>query len=186
MSEAAPAFGYQQFGRHFFELAVTEQRVLDALAGVSGRPVEIGPVGVGPGRLVRVRATGRVGLAQVAVVEHEHVAFHVRIPVELALVVDLGLEKSRFSAQVLIHLFPVARPEPPLLIQIDIEPPTPEQIEVAVQPDGAGASLLHSLAKVDREIAKAVAKYVAGKLDEPDTIAARTIDVAAVLRRRLT
>lgn len=182
MTDAAADLTYQQFGRRFFELAVTEKRVLGAVAGIGGRAIEFGPVGVGPGKLVRVRATGQVGPPQVEAADHEYVAFHVRIPVDLTLVVDLGLDKSRFAAQVLVHLFPVARPAPPLVIQIDVPAPTAEQIDVIVQPDGAGATLLQSLAKVDREIAKAVAAYVAGKLQEPDTVAACTIDVAAVLR----
>lgn len=182
MTDTAPSLTYQQFGRRFFELAVTEQRVLDGVAGLSGRPIEFGPIGVGPGKLVRVRASGQIGAAHVEPVDHEHVAFHVRIPVELTLVVDLGVDKSRFTTQVLVHLFPVARPAPPLVIQIDIEPPTTEQIDVTVQPDGAGASLIHSVAKVDREVARVVAKYVTGKLQEPEIVAACTIDVAAVLR----
>lgn len=180
---ADPDLTYAQFGRRFFESAVTEQRVLDGVASLGSRPVEFGPVGLGPGKLVRVRATGTVGTPTVEPVDHEHIAFHVRIPVDLAVVVDLGLDKSRFTAQVLVHLYPVARPAPPLLIQIDIAPPAAEQVDVAVQPDGAGATLLQSLARVDREIAKAVARYVAVRLEDPHALSARSIDVEAVLRR---
>ena len=177
---------YDQFGRRLFELAVTPERVRDALAGLAGRQLAFGPLRVGPARLIRVSATGSIGAAQVRVIEHEHRAFEVRIPLQLRLIVDFGLDKGRFTANVVVHLYPVARPVAPLAIVLDVPAPTAGQITVDLRPDGASAVLLQRLAPVDREVGKAVAGYVAGKLAEPEFSAARTIDVAKILHRTYT
>lgn len=44
---------YEEFGRRFFEVAVTEERVGDAIGAIAGDEFEMGPIGQGTGRLPR-------------------------------------------------------------------------------------------------------------------------------------
>lgn len=54
---------YPSWGRQFFHTAVTADRVLRGINVLSGRPIDVGPMGVGPGRLIKVTAKGRIGTA---------------------------------------------------------------------------------------------------------------------------
>ena len=51
---------YEEFGRRFFEVAVTEQRVGDAIGAIAGEAFEMGPIAQGPGRLAKVTAKVRI------------------------------------------------------------------------------------------------------------------------------
>lgn len=172
---------YADFGERFFASAVTEQRVLKGVSGLSGREISFGPVGVGPIGLVKVSADGAVGTPAVTARPHEHVAFSLDVPVDLRLLIDTGMDKSRFTAAVMAHLTLTARAADPLKIVIDVEAPTHRNIEVDVQADGLRASVLQIVAGVDREIRKAVARHIRRELDKPESLAARTIDIGAKL-----
>ncbi|EUA48513.1 hypothetical protein I543_2523 [Mycobacteroides abscessus 21] len=41
---------YEEFGRAFFEIAVSEARVRAAVASIAGEPFEVGPMAQGPAR----------------------------------------------------------------------------------------------------------------------------------------
>ena len=47
---------YEEFGRKFFEIAVSEERVCNAIAAIAGDAFEIGPMGQGPGKIAKVTA----------------------------------------------------------------------------------------------------------------------------------
>lgn len=51
---------YEQFGRKFFEVAVTEERVGGAIASIAGDEFEIGPIAQGPGKFAKVTAKVRI------------------------------------------------------------------------------------------------------------------------------
>ncbi|MCW2498227.1 hypothetical protein [Jatrophihabitans sp.] len=172
---------YAEFGARFFQRAVTEERVAAAAAGLAGRPVDFGPLGVGPMGIVKVSAHGRVGQPVASPVEGEFVAYHLSLPVDLALLIDMGLEKSRFNAVVTVRLSLTARPADPLKVVIDIEPPTRRDVEIRMQAEGLRASVLQLFAPIESEVRKSVARYVAAQLRRPEIAAARVIDVGAVL-----
>ena len=44
---------YEEFGRSFFEIAVTEERVGAAIAAIAGPEFAMGPMAQGPGRSPR-------------------------------------------------------------------------------------------------------------------------------------
>ena len=173
--------GYEHFGRAFFERAVTEDRVRQAARGLAGRPIDFGPIGVGPVGLVKVSAKGNVGEPVTSRQQSEFVAYDLVLPVDLALVLDFGLEKSRFSAVVTVTLTLTARPAAPLQVVIDIEPPTRRNVDIQLQADGLRASVLQLIAPIESEVRKSVARYVAKQISRPEIAAARIIDVGAVL-----
>lgn len=179
---APPSFvSYAEFGRRFFQLAVTRERVQHAVTGVAGRPIDVGPLGVGPLGLIKVRATGAVGTLSIAERADEDVAFDVTVPARLDMVVDVGFEKHRFTAELEIRLVVTARPASPLRIVLDVEPPTRRNMHVRVRADGLRASVLQVVGGVDRELRRTVAKYVRGELDQPAIRTARVIDVGRYL-----
>jgi len=47
---------YEEFGRKFFEVAVTEDRVGGAIGAIAGSSFEMGPMGQGPGKIAKVSA----------------------------------------------------------------------------------------------------------------------------------
>ena len=172
---------YEQFGRAFFERAVTEERVRQAARGLAGRPIDFGPIGVGPVGLVKVSAKGNVGEPVTRRHDTELIAYDLTLPVDLLILLDFGLEKSRFNAVVTVTLKLTARPAAPLQVVIDIEPPTRRNVDIQLQADGLRASVLQLIAPIESEVRKSVARYVGKQLNRPEIAAARVIDVGAVL-----
>lgn len=171
---------YAAFGERFFAHAVTAQRITDALSGLAGDEIAFGPIGVGPGRVARVGAQGRVGAATATPTgDAELVSFRLAIPVTLQLRVDLGVDAHEFAVELEVGLDIVARAAPPLRIVVDVTPPTWRDVRAVVEPDGMRAAVLQRVAGVDREVRRFVAKYVAREIDKPHVRAARDIDVAA-------
>jgi hypothetical protein len=170
---------YATFGERFFELAVTEPRILGGLDGLAGDPIAFGPIGAGPGKLAQVRATGEIGRASVTRLPGDEVAFRLTIPVSLDLDVGLGPDHHKFHAAVAVRLKLTARAAEPLRVVIDVDTPTGRDVTVTVQAEGLRAAVLQRASGMDREIGLFVAKFVTRELDKPHIRAARDIDVAA-------
>lgn len=174
---------YAEFGRRFFAAAVTRTRVADAAQRLAGRPIEVGPMGVGPLGLIKVRAQGAVGRPTVEPRDADEVSFELTIPVDLQMRVDIGLDKYRFNAVVKVRLALTARAAEALLIVVDIEPPTKRNVDVEVRAEGLRASVLQIVAGVDGEVRKAVAKFVRREIAKPAIQSSTRIDVGAALLR---
>lgn len=172
---------YAEFGQAFFERAVTEERVKLAARGLAGRPIEFGPIGVGPMSLVKVSANGTVGEPVARRIEGALVSFDLILPVEVDLLIDFGLEKSRFRATVTVRLTLTARAAGPLKVVIDIEPPSRRNIDIHMQAEGVRASVLQLVAPIESEVRRSVARYVTKQLTRPEIEKARVIDVGRVL-----
>ena len=178
---AQPYLSYADFGRRFFETAVTRERVIKAVGDLSGRPIDVGPMNVAPLGFVKVRARGTIGEPDVTHrPDPQHVAYHLTIPANLRMEIQIGLETYRFDADTAIHLAVTARAIEPLRIFIDVAPPTPDDIEVDLQADGLGASLIEKLAGVEREVRRNVVRFVRKEIDK--TEGKRVIDIARVVR----
>lgn len=170
---------YSEFGARFFEHAVTEGRIVGALDGLAGDRIEFGPIGAGPGKIAKVSATGEIGKASAERQAGEEVAFRLSIPVDLDLLIGLGLDEHRYHAAVTVGLTLVARAADPLRVVIDIDTPTWRDVSVDVEAEGLRAAVLQRVAGIEREIGRFVAKYVGRELDKPHIRKARDIDVAA-------
>lgn len=177
---------YADFGRRFFDAAVTRARVERATAGLAGHEIDFGPKGVGPMGLIKVSAKGSVAAPDVAPAPGENVAYELLVPVELHMVIEMGLEKFRFTADVRVRLALTARAAEPLRIVIDIEPPSARNVEVTVKADGLRASVLQLVGGIDGELRRTVAKVVQRELERPELQAARVIDVGKTLEAMST
>lgn len=174
---------YRTWGVEFFHRAVTVDRVLRGVNVLSGRPIDVGPMGVGPGRLVKVTAKGEIGTATGERIADEPVSFHVTLPVPLELVVDLGMDKHRFDVRIELPLVLAAHARDDLAIVIDITPPRAAQVKVDLQAQGLRAPLMQMAAGVDGELKRFVAKYVSREIAKPYVRDATVIDVGAAIER---
>lgn len=172
---------YEEFGVQFFRHAVSEERVLAGVSQLAGQPIEFGPTGVGPGRLVKLTASGRIGEARSTPVAADLVTLEVVLPVSLDFAINLQLETQRFHADVTIPLTLTARAVPPVTVHIDVEPPHSRDIGLELAADGLRASLLQRVAGIEGEVKRFIAKYVAREIAKPHIMKARTIDVAAAI-----
>jgi len=172
---------YADFGRDFFELAVTEERVLAGVNVLAGQPIDFGPIGVGPGRLAKVRAQGEIRPATSEPRTGDLVRYRVTLPVSLAFSVDLQVETHRFDAELRVPLDLTARACRDLVVFIEVTPPRADEIGLDLNAGGLRASILQRVAGVEGEVRRFVAKYVAREIEKPRIRAARRIDVAGAI-----
>ena len=169
---------YEDFGRRFFELAVTEERVAAAFAEIAGDEFEMGPMAQGPAGLARVTAKVKIQQPHLRRTLGDTITFAIRIPLIIELVIDLWLDKQRFVIDGDIALRATARAAQPLLIVIDVAKPRPSDIAVHVTSRSVRGEILRIMAGVDGEIKRFVAAYVAEEIDSPASQQAKIIDVA--------
>jgi hypothetical protein len=171
---------YDEFGRRFFAYAVNEQRILRAVGDLAGSAISFGPIGAGPARIAKVSAEGRIGAASIKrLANPTEVAFELALPVALELRVNLGVDRQRFDAHADVRLRLTARAAEPLHVVIDIDPPTADDVAVAVRPAGRRGTLIRHLSGMDAEIQRFIVGYVAREIDKPRIRRARRIDIAA-------
>ena len=169
---------YEEFGRRFFEIAVTEQRVGDAIGAIAGEAFEMGPIAQGPGRLAKVTAKVRIMAPRVSRNLGEAITFSIRIPLEIDMVVDLRIDKPKFMVFGEISLRATARAAQPLLLILDVEKPRAADIAIHVTSKSLRAEVVRIIGGVDAEIKRFIAAHVAGEIDSPESQQAKVIDVA--------
>ncbi len=169
---------YEEFGRRFFEIAVTEQRVGDAIGAIAGEAFELGPIAQGPGRLAKVTAKVRIMSPRVTRSVGEAITFAIRIPLEIDMVVDLRIDKPKFVVLGEIALRATARAAPPLLLILDVEKPRSSDISIHVTSKTLRGEVVRIVGGVDAEIKRFIAAHVAGEIDSPQSQQAKVIDVA--------
>jgi len=169
---------YEDFGRRFYEIAVTEERVGDAIAAIAGDEFEMGPMGQGPGKIAKVTAKVRIQEPRVTRSVGELITFAIRIPLEIDMVIDLKIDKPKFMVFGEISLTAIARAAEPLLLILDVHKPRPSDIAIHVTSKSLRGELLRILAGVDAEIRRFIAAHVAGEIDSPASVKAKVIDVA--------
>jgi hypothetical protein len=169
---------YEEFGRRFYEIAVTEERVGDAIAAIAGNEFEMGPMGQGPGKIAKVTAKVRIQEPRVTRAVGEMITFAIRIPLEIDMVIDLKIDKPKFMVFGEISLNAVARAAEPLLLILDVQKPRPSDIAIHVTSKSLRAELLRIVGGVDAEIRRFISAHVAGEIDSPASVKAKVIDVA--------
>jgi hypothetical protein len=169
---------YEEFGRKFFEVAVTEGRVGGAIAAIAGDEFEMGPMGQGPGKIAKVSAKVRIKDPRVTRELGEMITFAIRIPLEIDMVVDLRIDKPKFVVFGEIALRATARAAEPLLLILDVEKPRPSDIAIHVTSKSLRAEVVRIVGGVDAEIRRFIAAHVSGEIDSPASKKAKIIDVA--------
>jgi hypothetical protein len=177
------AISYEQWGVDFFLEAVSEQRILGAVNTIAGQPIDFGPMGVGPGRIAKVRAYGEIGAANATKRHSDHISYRVELPVSLTFEVDLQVETHRFLADLLVPVTLTALARPGVRIFIEATPPRSDEVQVDLEAQGLRASVLQRVVGVEDELRRFVAGYVRRELDKPHVRQARMIDVSRAIDR---
>lgn len=169
---------YEEFGRRFFEIAVTEDRVGGAIGEIAGDAFEIGPIAQGPGKIAKVTAKVRIQEPRVTRHVGPQITFSIRIPLEIDMVVDLRIDRPKFMVFGEIALRATARAADPLLLILDVEKPRPSDIAIHVTARSLRGEVVRVLGGIDAEIKRFIAAHVAGEIDSPESQKAKVIDVA--------
>jgi hypothetical protein len=177
---------YEDFGRRFFEVAVTEDRVGGAFAAFAGDQFEMAPIGQGPGKIAKVSAKVTIKEPHVSRNVGDSITFDIHIPLAIDLLVDLRLDKQRFRVDGDIALSATARAAEPLLLIVDVAKPRPSDITVHVSSKSIRGEVLRVVAGVDGEIRRFIAQYVSEEIDSPQSQAAQVINVAEQLDQTWT
>ncbi len=181
MTVTPSKISYADWGQRFFALAVTEERVLAGVNTLAGQPIDVGPMGVGPGRLAKVTAHGSIGQATSVPVAGDTISYRVTLPVSLTFDVHLQVDTHRFTAELEVPLLLSALSLDDLSIYIDVTPPLPNQVRIELRAEGLRASMLNRVVGVEAELQRFVAKYVGREVQKPAIMKARTIDVARAI-----
>jgi hypothetical protein len=171
------AMTYEEFGRRFFEIAVTEERVGAAIADIAGAEFSMGPMAQGPGNFAKVTAKVKVQTPSVTRKLGERITFDIRIPLEIELIIDLRIDKPRFMVFGEIALRATAVAAHPLTLILDVEKPRPSDISIHITSKTLRAEVVRIVGGVDAEIKRFVAQHVAGEIDSPESNKAKVIDV---------
>jgi hypothetical protein len=169
---------YEEFGRKFFEIAVSEERVCNAIAEIAGDAFEMGPMGQGPGKIAKVSAKVRIMDPRVSRKVGEMITFAIRIPLEIDMVVDLRIDRPKFMVFGEIALRATARAAEPLLLILDVEKPRSSDISIHVTSKSLRAEVVRVLGNIDAEVKRFIAAHVGGEIDSPASQKAKVIDVA--------
>lgn len=187
MTETIPEhISYADWGEGFFRSAVSAERVLSGVNVLAGQVIDVGPMGVGPGRVVKVTAKGQIGTAVGERVDDDPVTFRVQLPVSLEFAIDLGVDTHRFVADIVVPLLLTARARADLAIVLDVAPPTAADVVVRLKAQGLRASITQHAANVEGELRRFVAKYVAREIEKPYVRAARLIDVSGAIDKAVS
>lgn len=168
---------YEEFGRRFFEVAVTEDRVGGAIAAIAGDEFEMGPMGQGPGKIAKVTAKVRILDPRVTRQVGELITFDIRIPLEIDMVVDLRIDKPKFMVFGEITLRATARAAGPLLLILDVAKPRSSDIAIHVTAKSLRGEVVRVLGGIDAEIKRFIAAHVSGEIDSPASQKAKIINV---------
>ena len=177
---------YAEWGERFFRDAVTAERVLAGINVLAGQQIDVGPMGVGPGRVVKVTARGEIGTAVGDRVSDDPVTFAVVLPASIDFAINLGVDTHRFVADLSIPLALTARARHDLAILIDVTPPRATDVGCELKAQGLRASITQYAANVEGELKRFVSKYVTREIEKPYVVKARTIDVSGAIDRAVS
>src|SRR4030088_1124233 len=121
---------YEELGRRFFEVAVTEERFGGAIAAIAGDEFEMGPMEQGPGGIAKVTARVKIQEPRVTRKVGETITFAIRIPLEITRVVDVGIDGPNFFVFGETALRARARAAEPLLLILDFAKPRSSDISI--------------------------------------------------------
>ncbi|MGW0178487.1 hypothetical protein [Nocardia sp. NPDC003345] len=185
---------YAEFGRRFFPRIVTRERVGEFAAQLAGRQIQIGPMRTGPRAAAEVTVRGAVAEPRISDRPADDpagdppgdsdialVRFDLVVPVSLDITVNV-LKDNHYRAEVEIPLVLTAHAADPLLIVVEVDPPSRDDVRLEYAAQGVRAATLGVLAGIKKQIVAQVVRVVRAELADP---AGRTVDVAARIDRLL-
>jgi hypothetical protein len=174
---------YEQFGVNFVTMAVTDERLGDALAAVAGREITVGPMSVGPAHAAVVDAEGRIGTPVITRHDGTPLAFTAVLPVDLSLDVKVAGVNHHYDARVTVPLELTVLTAEPIDLVIDVARVSSRDVDVRLTATGMRAKVLSRLGNVEDEIRRQVARVVRERVDSPEGERARRIAILPMIDR---
>jgi hypothetical protein len=174
---------YEEFGVNFVTMAVTDERVRDALTAVAGDVIRVGPLAVGPGHAATVDAEGRIGSPAIEREAATPLAFRAVLPVDLVLDVKVAGLNHHYDARLQIPLRLTVRTVEPITLVIDVDRVSSRDVDVRMKADGMRAKVLSRLGNVEDEVRRQVARFVREQVDSPAGERARRIEILPMIDR---
>jgi hypothetical protein len=175
------SISYEQFGVNFVTMAVTDERLADALAAVAGDVIRVGPLSVGPANAATVDAEGRIAAPDIERREGSPLSFRAVLPVDLSLDVKVAGVNHHYEARLAVPLQLTVRTAEPITLVIDVERVSSRDVDVRLKADGMRAKVLSRLGNVEDEIKRHVARFVREKVDSPEGERARRIEILPMI-----
>ncbi len=172
---------YADFGERFVRYAVTEDRIAAAVAGMTGRGVQIGPFSLGPAGLAGFAAEGTLGTPVVTRNPGDALTFGVKVPLKLAVNLILGGRKLGVAALVEIALTLHARTAAPLLLVMDVGTVTAKDVSFTLRAEAIDTAWEMLLDPIAGLVQREVAGRVNAIISDPKARAERVFDIEAIL-----
>lgn len=180
-SSGSTPLNYDEFGMRFMNLVLHRDRVMESVNRVLGEKFHLGPIGAGPGRKVaRVTASGVFGTAYGEALD-DVVGYNVNLPVNVSFNLDLGIDKLRFDAELVLPLRLTMDLIEPLTILWHISPPHPDDVVMTIVSDSRRAAVLQKLTGMDSELRRFIVRFVDRELEKPHVIRATRIDLVTLI-----
>jgi hypothetical protein len=177
------SISYEQFGVNFVTMAVTDERLADALAAVAGEIIQVGPLTVGPANAATVDAEGRIGAPVIERREGTPLSFRAVLPVDLSLDVKVAGVNHHYDARLSVPLQLTVHTAEPITLVIDVARVSSRDVEVQLKATGVRAKVLSRLGSVEDEIRRHVARFVRERVDSPAGERARRIEILPMIDR---
>jgi hypothetical protein len=162
-------------------MAVTDERLGDALSAVAGDLISVGPMAVGPGHAATVDAEGRIGAPVITRHEGVPLAFTAVLPVELSLDVKVAGVNHHYDARLSVPLELTVMTAEPISLVIEVARVSARDVEVHLKATGMRAKVLSRLGNVEDEIKRQVARFVREQVDSPAGERARRIEILPMI-----
>ena len=174
---------FDQFGRSFMREVVTPDRVGATIASVVGDRIEVGPLAAGPGNAARASLRGTLAGVDVSPTgeDGDSLRFSAIVRLDCTLAVKAPVLNKRYRGAVTIPLRLVVRTASPLRLVIDVEPPSPSDIGVELEPGDRSGRLIQVVGNIDGEVRTRAAAEVAARVEAPEARRHREIDILAMV-----
>lgn len=173
---------YADFGDNFIRMVLNRRRILESMDRILGEKIVIGPIGAGPGRVfAKVWATGWFQPTSGVEIPGPNVAYRVILPIDADFEIEIARDVNRFRAKVLIPLTITVRVEQPLVIVMDIDLPSEEDVTISVATDKRRSAVLQKVAGLDAELRRFLIRVMEKELEKPHIRRATRIDMDSVI-----
>ena len=173
---------YEEWGRNFFEVAVTEERVAAAFADIAGDEFEMGPMAQGPGKIARVSA--KVKIREPKATRQTRGHHHVRHPHparDRPAGRPAASTSSDSSSTARLPCAPQRAPPNRCCSSSTSPNHGPSDISVHVSTKSLRGEMLRIIGGVDSEIRRFIAQHVADQIDAPESQQAQVINVEEMI-----
>jgi hypothetical protein len=172
---------YAEFGAAFVEHAVSAERITEVLARITGDRITVGPVAAGPGGAARATVVGALAPPELTRTGTEPLGYDVRLPVTVALSVDVAGSTHRYDGTLEVRFALEVRTEAPLTIVVVPARVSSRDVRVDIGGKGLRAKAVAALGDLEGEVRREVAAYVNQRMEGEDAAAATRIDLLPLM-----